>query len=211
MRRVAPNSHVERHPEVIQPLFCVQVLPNAHLIAGHPPAIDGGLVCLVARLDVGAEQAVDQVLDEHRPVLRQQFPVDFLLDPLHLIGQVDPGQHPVHPGVGQQNGLNYAAHLSVGQVARHGAAPVDAVPFSPGTLLLPVVPVAILNRVLTLEKLGHYSFSGSFKNLSINYLAKTVYCYSLNSTRYKIVQQAQSLGYPRCVTSASTNRESYPL
>jgi len=42
----------------------------------------------------------------------------------HIIGQMDAGQHPVHPGFGQDDGLDDSANLVVGDIAGNGSAPV---------------------------------------------------------------------------------------
>jgi len=62
----------------------------------------------------------------------------------HIIGQMDAGQHPVHPDFGQDDGLDDAANLVVGDIAGHGAAPVHAVTAATGAFMLPVVLVTVL-------------------------------------------------------------------
>ena len=62
----------------------------------------------------------------------------------HIIGQMDAGQHPVHPDFGQDDGMDDAANLVVGDIARDGPAPVHAVTSAAGAFMLPVVSVTVL-------------------------------------------------------------------
>ena len=66
----------------------------------------------------------------------------------HIIGQMDAGQHQVHPDFGQDDGLDDAANLVVGDIAGHGAAPVHAVTRAAGAFMFAVVLVVIVNRLL---------------------------------------------------------------
>ena len=61
---------------------------------------------------------------------------------------MDAGQHPVHPGFGQDDGLDDAANLLVGDTAGNGTAPVYAVTSAAGTFMFAVVLVVIVNRFL---------------------------------------------------------------
>ena len=76
----------------------------------------------------------------------------FMSHSFHIIGQMDAGQHPVHPDFGQDDGLDDSANLVVGNIARNGTATVSAVTSAAGTFMFPVVSITVL--VLATSKSG---------------------------------------------------------
>jgi hypothetical protein len=80
----------------------------------------------------------------------------------HIIGQMDTGQHPVHPGFGQDDGLDDAANLLVGDTAGNGTAPVYAVTSAAGTFMFAVVGVPI---VVGLRPHGQQAMGATYEAL----------------------------------------------
>ena len=80
----------------------------------------------------------------------------------HIIGQMDAGQHPVHRDFGQDDGLDDAANLVVGDIAGHGAAPGHAATAATGAFMLPVVLVTVL---VSLRPHGQQAMGATYEPL----------------------------------------------